>query len=371
MHLVNWLFCMSRFIDFKDFDHSQPGKTGVLLLNLGTPDAPTPSALRRYLAEFLSDPRIVEIPRLIWFFILHGIILRIRPKRSAHSYEQIWTAHGSPLLVSSKSLTEKLQGRLATEMGPHILVELAMRYGNPSVESVIERMQQQNVRRLLVIPMYPQYAGSSTASACDAVFDVMKKLRWQPELRIIQHYHNHPLYIEGLKKSVEQHWNTKPKAKKLLLSFHGVPRFHLDNGDPYHCECHSTARLLRESLDMSDSECLLAFQSRFGKAEWLKPYTSEVLEKLAKEGVDEIDVLCPGFAVDCLETLEEIALQYRDVFLAAGGKKLNYIPALNDSDSQVDLYTSLIEQHSQGWPHDFQPTSEQALNHSERAKSLQ
>lgn len=361
---------MSRFINHEKFDHTQPGITGVLLLNLGTPDAPTAAALRRYLAEFLSDPRIVEMPRLLWMLILHGVVLRLRPKKSAHAYQQIWTEQGSPLLVTSRRFTEKLQQQLQQQLGEYILVELAMRYGNPAIETTIERMQQQGVRRLLVVPMYPQYAGSSTASACDAVFDVMKKLRWQPELRVIQHYHDHPDYITALKNSVESYWNQYGRGKRLLLSFHGVPRFHLDKGDPYHCECHTTARLLRAALGLTDEDCLLAFQSRFGKAEWLKPYTSETLSALANNGDTDVDVLCPGFAVDCLETLEEITMQNRDVFCEAGGKSLRYIPALNDSKDHVQLYMKLIMQHTQGWPQAAMPDHDMANGFAERANLL-
>lgn len=359
---------MSRFIDVSSFKHDSPGKTGVLLINLGTPDAPTPAALRRYLAEFLSDPRVVEIPRLIWWLILHGIILRFRPAKSAHAYEQIWTEHGSPLLLTTELLAEKLHNRLQQQLGEHIRVDLAMRYGHPAVQTVMEKMQSADVRRLLVIPLYPQYAASSTASACDAVFAVMQRLRWQPELRIVQHYHDHPAYIQALKQSIEAHWAEHGKPDRLLLSFHGVPEFQHHAGDPYYCECHTTARLLRDALSLTDETCQLAFQSRFGKAEWLKPYTSETLKQWGQSGIKSVDVVCPGFAVDCLETLEEIAMQNRDLYLEAGGREFHYIEALNTRDEHIDLLGELVKTHVAGWPDTFSPDQQAAKAHLARAR---
>ena len=351
-----------------------PVQAGVLLVNLGTPEAPTAKAVRPYLAEFLSDPRVIETPRWLWWLILHGVILRLRPARSAHAYAKVWTEQGSPLRVGSEALTTALEAELAKQRpnGP-IRVALAMRYGQPSVAQTIDRLQREGVRKLLVLPLYPQYSATSSGSVIDAVMDSFKKLRWPPELRIINDYHNDPAHIEALAISIEQWWQSHGRGDKLLLSFHGIPERYLHAGDPYFCQCHATARLLRERLGLSEAEMIMSFQSRVGRERWLHPYTDQMVRKLATEGVKTLDVACPGFSVDCLETLEEIAMQNRDFFIEAGGQALRYIPALNDSVGQVDSLAALILRHTQGWPEfaaDYDPAAaaQRAIDADRRAK---
>jgi len=329
----------------------QPVQAGVLLVNLGTPTAPTARAVRPYLAEFLGDPRVIEYPRWLWWLILHGVILRTRPARSAHAYAKVWTEQGSPLRCGSEALAAGLQNALTRRRpsGP-IRVALAMRYGEPSVSHAIEQLQCDGVRRLLVLPLYPQYSGTSTGSVIDAVADSCKTLRWPPELRIINDYHDDPGHIEALARSIERWWRAHGRGDKLLLSFHGIPERYLLAGDPYFCQCHATARLLRERLGLSEDQLIISFQSRVGRERWLQPYTDATVRRLAAEGVRKLDVACPGFAVDCLETLEEIAMQNGGFFTAAGGETLRYIPALNDSAEQVDSLAALVLQHTQGWP---------------------
>ena len=322
-------------------------KTAVLLVNLGTPDAPTTAAVRRYLAEFLSDRRVIETPRWLWWPILHGVILRVRPARSAHAYSSIWTAQGSPLLVYSRALTDKLSAIFARE---GLRVELAMRYGNPSVRDAIARLHADGVRRLLVLPLYPQYSAASTGAAFDAVTNALQTLRWPPELRFINDYHDDARYIDALAASVQAHWQRHGRAQKLLLSFHGLPQRCIDSGDPYLDQCRATAAQLRAKLGLSEDECALSFQSRVGREVWIQPYTEERLDSWPREGIRKIQVLCPGFAVDCLETLEEIAIRDRARFIAAGGESFDYIPALNADDVHVDALAPLIRRHLQGWP---------------------
>jgi ferrochelatase len=329
----------------------QPVQAGVLLVNLGTPTAPTAKAVRPYLAEFLGDPRVIEYPRWLWWLILHGVILRVRPARSAHAYAQIWTSEGSPLRVGSEALAAGLQTELLRQRpGRPIRVALAMRYGEPSVAHAIERMQREGVRRLLVLPLYPQYSATSTGSVIDAVADTLKTLRWPPELRLVNDYHDDPGHIEALAQSIERWWQTNGRGDKLLLSFHGIPERYADAGDPYFQQCHNTARLLRERLALNEGQLVVSFQSRVGRERWLHPYTDASVRQLAADGLKKLDVACPGFAVDCLETLEEIAMQNRDFFIAAGGQTLRYIPALNDSAEQVGSLAALILRHTQGWP---------------------
>lgn len=330
--------------------YDQPAQAGVLLVNLGTPDAPTARALRPYLAEFLGDPRVIEYPRWLWWLILHGVILRIRPARSAHAYARIWTSEGSPLRSGSEKLAMALQDRLRRLAKGPVRVELAMRYGAPSVRRQIEQMQREGVRRLLVLPLYPQYSGTSTGSVIDAVADTFKQLRWPPELRIVNDYHDDPGHIEALAQSIERWWEQHGRGDTLLLSFHGIPQRYVDAGDPYFHQCHATARRLRERLGLDDSQLAVSFQSRVGREPWLQPYTDETVKRLAQEGIKRLDVACPGFAVDCLETLEEIAMQNSEFFRAAGGESLRYIPALNDSDEQVASLAALVLRHAQGWP---------------------
>ncbi len=332
------------------FEHGDQPKVGILLANLGTPDAPTAAALRTYLREFLSDRRIVEIPRFIWWFILHGIILAVRPKKSAEKYAQIWTPEGSPLLVHAQKQAQLLRGFLAQKIKFPFAVELGMSYGNPSIASAIEKLKVQHCDRILVFPLYPQYAASSTASAMDAVFRVLLKTRNQPAVRSIRHYHDHPAYITALANSVQEHWQINGgKPSKLVMSFHGVPKFHLLKGDPYHCECHKTARLLAEALGLNKDEYTIAFQSRFGRQEWLQPYLASTLEALGKAKIKRIDVICPGFSSDCLETLEEIAMEGKHIFQSNGGGEYHYIPALNESDAWIHAMTEITLENLQGW----------------------
>ena len=329
--------------------HGSLPKTAVVLINLGTPDAPTPSAVRRYLKQFLSDPRVVEIPRAIWWFILHLIILPFRSKQSAAKYQSIWTDDGSPLKVHTAKQAKLLGGYLG-ERGQKIRVEYAMRYGNPSVESVLKKLKDEGCDRILILPAYPQYSGTTTASLFDAVFDFYADTRNVPELRFIKHYHDHDGYILALRKSILSHWEMSGRPDKLVMSFHGVPKRTLMLGDPYHCECHKTARLLAHELGLSESQYIVTFQSRFGKAEWLQPYTAPTLQKLAQEGVKRVDVICPGFTSDCLETLEEIAMEARHDFFKAGGKEFNYIPCLNEDDAWLKAMSDLVQLHTVGWP---------------------
>ncbi|MFE8072198.1 ferrochelatase [Marinobacteraceae bacterium S3BR75-40.1] len=331
------------------FQHGQPARIGVLLTNLGTPEAPTAPALRRYLAQFLADPRVVEIPRLVWRLILHGIILRLRPKRSAAAYKQVWTEAGSPLLVHSQAQRDALGERLKAHYGEDLVVEVAMRYGQPAIADALENLQQQGVRQLLVLPLYPQYSGSTGGSTFDAIAADFTKRRWIPDLRFISHYHDYPPYIEAMAQHIEAHWQTHGRAEKLLLSYHGLPKRFLLQGDPYHCECHKTSRLLAERLKLKEGEYLTTFQSRFGKAEWLKPYTDATLKSLPGEGVKSVDAFCPGFAADCLETLEEIAEENRGYFMEAGGETFSYIPCLNATEPHIEALEKLVLDNLSGW----------------------
>lgn len=340
---------MSYYNPEPKYDHGDQLKVGILLANLGTPDAPTAKALRPYLRQFLSDRRIVEIPRLIWWLILNGIILVIRPKKSAEKYASVWSSEGSPLMVHAKKQTLLLRGFLAQKINAPFKVELGMSYGNPSMASAIEKLKAQHCDRILVFPLYPQYAASSTASALDAVWRTLLKTRNVPAIRTIKHYHDHPAYIEALAQSVCEHWRINGKPSKLIMSFHGVPKFHLLKGDMYHCECHKTGRLLAEALGLNKDEYAIAFQSRFGKQEWLKPYLANMLESLGKAKVNRIDVICPGFSSDCLETLEEIAIEGKHIFQSNGGGEYHYIPALNENDAWIHAMTTIALENLQGW----------------------
>ncbi len=360
------------FINTPDFHHDTPESLGVLLLNLGTPDAPTVSAVRRYLAEFLSDPRVVELPRAIWWPILHGVILRVRPARSARVYQAVWSDAGSPLLDYSRRLAQALGGALTERLAGPIRVALAMRYGNPSIGEALAGLRAANVRRLLVLPLYPQYSATTTASTFDAVARELSRWRWLPELRFINQYHDEPAYIDALAASIRRHWSTRGEPQRLLFSFHGIPKDYFLNGDPYHCQCHKTARLVTEALDLPRERWTLAFQSRVGTKEWLKPYTDETLKAWGSEGVHSVQVIAPGFSADCLETIEEIGVENRDYFLAAGGKDYGYIPCLNDGPDHVDLLAGLVERHSAGWPEAAGPgvTPQELAERAERARAL-
>ena len=334
------------------FAHGTRARTAVLLMNLGTPAAPRAGAVRRYLKEFLSDPRVVEIPRWLWWPILNGVILTVRPRRSAAKYAAIWTEQGSPLMVHSVQQATLLRGYLG-EQGVEADVALAMRYGDPSVASVLADLRRRHTERVLVVPMYPQYSATTTASALDAVFDALERTRHVPEVRWVKHFHDDPGYIDALKPSVLSHWKAHGRAQddggKLVMSFHGVPKRTLLLGDPYHCECQKTGRLLAEALGLGKDDYLITFQSRFGKAEWLQPYTAPTLHDLGRRGVRRVDVMCPGFPADCLETLEEIAIEGKQEFLAAGGAEYRYIPCLNGSPSFIHALARLAQRHMQGW----------------------
>jgi ferrochelatase len=325
-------------------------RLGVVLVNLGTPESPTPAALRRYLGEFLSDPRVVEIPRLLWKVILHGIILRVRPAKSARAYTSVWTDSGSPLRAFSEALTVQVRQALEQLLPGPVSVALAMRYGEPAIDSVLVKLQEQGAERLLILPLYPQYSGATTGSVADAVFTSLGRWRWVPELRLMGAYHDDPRYIQALADSIRAHRETHGQGDKLLISFHGMPVATLKKGDPYHCHCQKTARLLAEELGLDEQQWEIAFQSRFGRAAWLQPYVAERLEALPAEGIRHLTVVCPGFASDCLETLEEIAMQGRDSFLQAGGERFDYVPALNASAAHVRLQAERILQHASGWP---------------------
>lgn len=340
-----------QYVGHAEFSHDAKPKLGVLLTNLGTPDAPTPKALRRYLAQFLWDPRVVELPRPLWWLILNGIILNTRPKRSAEAYASIWDdAAGSPLLSISQQQLAAVGAGLQERLSGPVEVALGMRYGNPSIASGLEQLRKAYVERLVVLPLYPQYSGSTTGSTFDALGQALQGWRWVPEVRFINHYHDEPGYIEALAQSVEAHWAVHGRPERLVMSFHGIPKRYLLAGDPYHCHCRKTGRLVAERLGLAPEDWVVAFQSRFGREEWLKPYTDETLKALPSEGVRHVDVICPGFSADCLETLEEIGVENRDYFLEAGGERYGYIPALNQSPAHIDMLTGLVARHVQGWP---------------------
>jgi ferrochelatase len=336
---------------------SQPAvshRIAVLLINLGTPDSPTPRAVRRYLAEFLSDPRVVEIPALVWQPILQGLILPTRSRESARKYASIWMPEGSPLRVHTEKQTEALRAILH-ENGYPLIVEYAMRYGTPSIGAMLSQLKLAGAERILLMPMYPQYSSSTTATAFDAAFAALGRMRNQPEVRTVRHYADHPLYIRALAEQVRQHWAAHGRpdfggGDKLVLSFHGVPKRTLDLGDPYHDQCRQTAALLMAELALGPAQCLVTFQSRFGRAEWLQPYTAPTLRELGAAGVRRADVFCPGFTADCIETIEEIGLEVRDEFLHAGGKEFQRIACLNASPAWIAALAEIVMQHLQGWP---------------------
>ena len=329
--------------------HGTLAKTGVLLVNLGTPTAPTTKAVRPYLKEFLSDRRVVEIPRFVWWLILNGVILNTRPKKSARKYASIWTGDGSPLRVHTEKQALLLRGYLGERIKSPHTVAWAMRYGAPSIGSVIDDLRATGCDRLLVLPLYPQYAASTTASVFDAVFEHLGKVRNVPSLRLVRNFHDHPAYISALATQINRYWMEHGKPDKLVLSFHGVPKFSLDKGDPYHCECHKTARLLTQELGVDAEMVLPTFQSRFGRAEWLKPYTLDSIKRLGKAKTGRIDVFCPGFVSDCLETLEEIGIENKAAFLKAGGKSFHHIPCLNESHEWIQAMARIVADNLQGW----------------------
>jgi ferrochelatase len=360
---------MSRYTTESAFVHGSPLKIGVLLINLGTPEAPTAQAVRPYLREFLSDPRVIEIPRLIWWPILHLFVLTKRPRESAQRYAQVWGSDGSPLLAHTERQTLLLQSYLGERVKTPLVVEYAMRYGNPSIADVLTHMKQQGCDRILVLPLYPQYAASTTATAFDAVFVALSRMRNQPALRGVKHFHDHPGYIAALAQSIRDYWTQHGHPDQLVMSFHGVPRFALDKGDPYHCECQKTGRLLAEALQLNPAQYQITFQSRFGRAAWLKPYTTEVLEQFGKQKLGCVDVICPGFVSDCLETLEEIAIEGKTIFLNAGGKEYRYIPCLNERPGWIHALADIATQNLVGWAGN-EPAAEQLARSRERALAL-
>ncbi|MES2939551.1 MAG: ferrochelatase [Pseudomonadota bacterium] len=351
------------------FPHGQAPRTAILLCNLGTPDAPTPAAVRRYLAEFLSDRRVVEIPRAVWLPLLHGVILPRRSAKSAAKYASIWTPEGSPLKVWTERQAKRLQGWLG-ERGHRVQVAYAMRYGNPSIASQLDALKAAGATRVLVLPCYPQYSGTTTASIVDAVSAWTARTRSLPELRFVNRYHDDRGYIQALADGIERHWRIEGRGEHLVMSFHGVPERTLHLGDPYHCECRKTARLLAGRLNLAEGDYSVTFQSRFGRAKWLEPYTEPTLRELAKRGTARVDVVCPGFTGDCLETLEEIAQEGRDAFLAAGGKEFRYIPCLNDATDWIGALGGIAEQHLAGWPTREEPDKQKLQASRERALAL-
>lgn len=356
---------MPRYAIEPAHHHGDARRTAILLVNLGTPDAPTASAVRRYLKQFLWDPRVVEIPRLLWWLILHGIILNLRPAKSAAKYAKIWLPEGSPLRVHTERQTKLLKD-LFGQRGQQVEVAWAMRYGQPAIGATLDELKRQGADRVLIFPLYPQYAASTTASVMDEVANWIKRTRNPPELRFVKQYPDHPGYIAALAASVREHWTINGRAGHLMMSFHGLPRRSLDLGDPYFCFCQQTGRLLAEALGLSAADYSITFQSRFGKAKWLQPYTQPTLEKLAREGMARVDVVCPGFVADCLETLEEIALECKAAFLAAGGKEFHYIPCINERADWIAALGDIATTHLAGWPLSAQADT----NAATRAKAL-
>lgn len=338
-----------RYRSEPEFVHGSHAKTGVLIVNLGTPPAPTAKALRPYLKQFLSDRRVVEIPQPLWWLILNGIILNTRPKKSARKYASIWTGEGSPLRIYTEKQALLLRGYLGERIKSPHTVAWAMRYGSPSIDSVMTKLHADGCDRILVLPLYPQYAASSTASVFDAVFESVGKLRNLPALRLVKHFHDHPAYISALATQVSRYWIEHGRPDKLVLSFHGVPKYTLNKGDPYHCECHKTVRLLTQELGVDEDMVLTTFQSRFGRSEWLKPYTMDAIKRLGKAKTERIDVFCPGFVSDCLETLEEIGIENKAAFLKAGGKSFHLIPCLNDGHEWVQAMARIVADNLHGW----------------------
>ena len=332
-----------------DFPHGEVPAVGVLLAQLGTPEAPTPEAVRPYLKQFLSDPRVIELPRLLWWLILHGFILTRRPKASAKLYAKIWTAEGSPLRIISERITAAVNGRLEDLIGTPVEVALGMTYGEPSIPSVLRQLRAKGCRKILVLPLYSRYSSSSTGAVFDAVMRELMTWRWVPEIRTVQGYYDEPAYIRALAATVRELWAEDGEPELLITSYHGIPKRYFLNGDPYHCHCHKTTRLLAEELSLPEDRYQVTFQSRLGREEWLQPYTDLRLEELARSGTRFVDVICPGFSVDCLETLDEIGREARDLFLAAGGERFRFIPCLNDRPEHIDLFADLIQRNLAGW----------------------
>ncbi len=340
---------MGRFSSVGAEVHGEIAAVGVLLTNVGTPEAPTPRALRRYLRQFLSDPRVVELPRPLWWLILNLLVLPLRPRRSARLYAKVWTPDGSPLLVISRRIAAGVESALRAAVGTPLHVALGMGYGSPSIGSALRELRAKGCRRIVVLPLFPQYASPTTGSTFDGVAAELATWRWVPELRVVGSYHDDEAYVAALAAAIRELWEREGVPDRLLLSFHGLPRKAFLSGDPYFCHCQKTARLVREALDWPDHRVVIAFQSRFGREPWLQPYTDATLRALGQSGVASVDVACPGFAADCLETLEEIALLNRDVFLAAGGRRYRYVPALNERGDHVAALAGVARRHLEGW----------------------
>ncbi len=354
-----------KFKGNENFNHAQQDKIGVLITNLGTPDTPTASGLRRYLKEFLSDSRVVEVPRLIWWFILNLVILVIRPPRSAAAYRKVWTERGSPLLFHTQDQKTALEQELKKKYGDDVVVEFAMRYGNPSISSALQSMLDKGVRKLVALPLYPQYSATTSASTFDAIAKEFAQQRWLPEFRFIAQYHDYTPYIEAVAQSIERYWEQHGKPDKLVLSYHGLPKKYLLKGDPYHCQCHKTSRLIAERLGLAESEYQTTFQSRFGREEWLQPYTDATLKQLPAQGTKTVHVVCPGFSADCLETIEEINMENREYFIEAGGENFAYIPALNAEPQHIEALATLITERISDWQLDHDEAAR-----AQRAKQL-
>lgn len=332
------------------FAHGSAPRIGVLLVQLGTPAAPTPAAVRAYLREFLSDPRVVELPRLLWWPLLHLFVLRTRPRASARRYAKIWTAEGSPLALHTERQAKLLAGCLgerARELP--LAVEWAMRYGTPAIPERLARLKALGCDRLLLVPLYPQYSASTTASALDALFACLARMRNVPALRTVRQFHDHPGYIGALAQSVRDHWTRNGRPELLVVSFHGAPRATLEAGDPYHCQCQKTARLLAQALGLEAGRYRVSFQSRFGRRRWLEPHTAELLAELGRRGLARVDVVCPGFVSDCLETLEEIAIEGRAIFLGAGGREFHAIACLNERPDWIQALADIVLENLAGW----------------------
>lgn len=338
-----------KYREVTDFAHDRAPILGVLMVNLGTPEAPDRRSVRRYLKEFLWDPRVVEGSRPLWWLVLNLVILNTRPSRSAQAYRQVWREDGSPLLAISRVQCAALESALRAAHGGGVQVELAMRYGAPSIAEGLERLARGGARRVLVLPMYPQYSATTTASVFDEVTTVLRRWRWIPEMRFVNQYHDHPGYLDALAESVRRFQSQHGRSDLLLMSFHGIPREYFDRGDPYHCHCHKTARMLAERLGLGAGDYRVTFQSRLGPRQWLEPYTDQTLRSLPAAGVRDVQVICPGFSADCLETLEEIAVENRDIFLAAGGEKFHYIPCLNDDEAHITALSDIVNGHISGW----------------------
>jgi ferrochelatase len=359
----------SPFLKEPPFTHGQVPRTAVLYCNLGTPDAPTPVEVRRFLAEFLGDPRVVEVPRFIWLMILHGIILRVRPAKSAAKYASIWLKEGSPLKIWTEKQAKLLQGWLA-QRGHDVQVRYAMRYGSTSIASQLDALKAAGTTRVLILPAYPQYSATTTASLFDAVYQWAGRTRNLPELRFVNHYHDDASYIAALAARVKKHWTDHGRPEVLVMSFHGVPQRTLHLGDPYHCECFKTARLLADQLGLNKDQFKVTFQSRLGRAKWLEPYTEPTLIAMGKAGVKRVDVVCPAFTSDCLETLEEINMEARVAFLSSGGQEFHYIPCLNDDSAWITALCNIAEQHLAGWPSKISDNTTELAASRERALAL-